>query len=110
MNLEGYAKLIDYCSIEKGSCVGVATVELGGKVQIRMKAVMSKKGNLFVNMPTEGMEVNGSFEFVPMIKFVNEKFERELCEYVRDLIKDKVESPKEEELYEEELYEEELPF
>lgn len=103
MNLEGYAKLIDYCAVEKGSCVGVATVELGGKVQIRMKAIISKKGNLFVNMPTEGVEVNGSLEFVPMIKFVNEKFEKELCEYVRDLIKDKVK-------IEEESYEEELPF
>lgn len=95
MDISQYVTINDYYPVNKGAFLGIITATLGGKVVVRMRVIRSKAGHIFANLPTDRIDVNGDSQYVPMIQFLNSQFERDLCDYVSEIAKGRVDEPKE---------------
>lgn len=91
MDLNEYVTFQDYYPVNKGAFIGIITVTLGQKLTLRMRVIRSKAGHTFANLPTDRIDGPNNPEYIPMIKFLNDKFEKDLCEHVSNMAKDIVE-------------------
>ena len=88
VDLDKYVYIKEFYPVNKGSYLGIATVELKNKFEIRLRIIKAKSGNIFATLPTDRVLTDDNVEFVKMIKFHDREFERELCDYVARKIKE----------------------